>query len=543
MRASDLTTSSGNTPLACRPYGVGHDSEGICLMVKMGPYRILLDCGLRDPAPLLTPDAPPADLVFCSHAHRDHTRSLLPLAQQFPQLPIYTSEVTAQLLPFNWDITTPIPELACRPLPWRSPVHFFPDLTAQLFPAGHLPGAAAILLTHTTPERSYTVLYTGDFFLSNSRLTEGLSLETMRGSSPDVLIIEGSAGTARYPRRRQLEKQFLAQIDQALAAQKSVAIFAPPLGLAQEILMLLRSHHQFTGRDLGIWVGADVAQGCDAYLEILPHLPAAVQNFSRHQPLFWDDQILPTVSRCTEESTPDAPCILLTNRMEDWQQLEARSPQAWTVLMPEHHHDVQVDIETLHYHDTVNLDSYTLTDHSDGRNTTQLIHNIRPQHILFVHGSPEAIAELTSLEELQTRYKLHAPRNEITLELPVGDRFIQPAAPILTTYEGEISELDATVNIALPSALSHNPIWSTFADTGLVEARWQGNELILRGLSQRELLRQSNANRIQAGQECCRNCQYLQGKNCGNPRSPLYGFAVTLDGYCPAFAARPEMEI
>lgn len=534
MPASD--SASTPFPLACRPYGVGHQGEGVCLLVEMGPYRILLDCGLRDPNPLLTEKTPPADLVFCSHAHQDHTRSLLALAHHFPQLPIYASEVTAQLLPFHWqEQSQDLPELSCRPLPWRSPIAFFPDLTAQIFPAGHLPGAAAILLTYTTPERAYTVLYTGDFFLSNSRLVEGLSLETLRGSAPDVLIIEGSYGAARYPRRRQLEKQFLDQIERGIQNQTSVVIFAPPLGLAQEIVMLLRSHHQFTGRNLEIWVGERVAQACDSYLEILPHLPAAVQNFARHQPLFWDEEILPKLGRLTSETVPKSPFILLTDRFSDWQQLQRRFAQNWRALIPTTQEEVIVDRQTLSQRTNVAVEPYVLPDHSDGRNTTQLIHNIRPQHIVFVHGTAAAIAALTSLEELQNRYKLHAPSAGMRVELLVGDRFIQPATPLLTTYEGEITELDANVHFALPSALSNNPNWSSFADTGLIEARWQGNELILRGLSQRELLRQSSVERIQVDLECCRNCEYLRGQTCGNSQSPLCGFPVTLEGYCPAF--------
>ena len=43
--------------------------------------------------------------------------------------------------------------------------------------------------------------------------------------------------------------------------------------------MLLRSHHHFTGRDLDIWVDGAVAAGCDAYLELLPHLPAVSSKF------------------------------------------------------------------------------------------------------------------------------------------------------------------------------------------------------------------------------------------------------------------------
>jgi len=64
-----------------------------------------------------------------------------------------------------------------------------------------------------------------------------------------VLIIEGSYGTARHPQRSQ-ENQLAERINRAIAASYSVLLPTPTLGLGQEILMLLRSHHNFTGRDL-----------------------------------------------------------------------------------------------------------------------------------------------------------------------------------------------------------------------------------------------------------------------------------------------------
>jgi len=48
--------------------------------------------------PLTQNKKPPVDLVFCSHAHSDHIRGLMALHQTYPQLPVYASEVTVQLL-------------------------------------------------------------------------------------------------------------------------------------------------------------------------------------------------------------------------------------------------------------------------------------------------------------------------------------------------------------------------------------------------------------------------------------------------------------
>lgn len=529
-----VTSLCEDDQLACFPYAVGHGAEGVCLLVQMGPHRILLDCGLENISPLKASSNPPADFVLCSHAHSDHAQGLLALHQAFPQLPIYASEVTTQLLPLNWlELPTGKIPPFCQALPWRSPVEFCEGLSAELFPAGHLPGAAAFLLTYTTPKKTYRLFYTGDFFLSNSRLVEGLSIESLRGMQPDVLIVEGTYGSARHPHRRQQENQLVERIDRAIAQNYSVLLPVSSLGMGQEILMLLRSHHHFTGRNLDIWVEGSVAAGCDAYLELLPHFPTSVQNFARHQPLFWDERVRPRVRRLDERqlaSIGQSPCIVITDEAADvsgyWHP-EASPP---VMLRPEHpRYSARDNVEF------ADVETYLLAQHGDRLGTTQLIHNLRPQHVIFIHGSPTYLADLTSLEELQNRYHLHSPSAGTLVDLPIGETFIQPAAPAEANYEGELTELGTVVTITLPEAIAADPRWQDFADTGLVEARWQGEEIVLRGLSQRELLTQASNTRVPMNIDCCGNCRHQRGQRCWNPASPLYGFKVTPEGYCPVF--------
>ena len=129
--------------LECLPYSVGHADEGVCLLVRMGAYRILLDCGLTSLAPLAEQkNLPPVDLVLCSHAHPDHAQGLLEFHRAFPDVPIYASDITAQLLPLNWPDQSDVP-LFCQALPWRSPVEFL-DGCAQRLSCNTPPPSAAI---------------------------------------------------------------------------------------------------------------------------------------------------------------------------------------------------------------------------------------------------------------------------------------------------------------------------------------------------------------------------------------------------------------
>lgn len=328
--------------------------------------------------------------------------------------------------------------------------------------------------------------------------------------------------------------------------------------------MLLRSHHHFTGRDVDIWVAGSVALGCNAYLEMLSHFPSSVQNFARHQPLFWDERIRPRVRHLHLKQNGKNggnngngsaamnrfPCIVLTDQEADLSDYCLPDSGPWLLLVPQQFGRSAIDpalLQMLEDSPTLNrllqsgqlsIESYFLGDHCDGTGTTQLIHNLRPQHVIFVHGSPAYLSDLTSLEELQNRYHLHTPAAGIRVDLPIGETFIQPAAPD-ARYEGELSAQETAVTIVVPAAITSDPRWQNFADTGLIEARWQGEELILRGLHQRELLHQSSESSLPTDVECCANCLHFRGQRCWNQASPLFGFKVTPEGYCPAFEPVP----
>jgi hypothetical protein len=125
------------------------------------------------------------------------------------------------------------------------------------------------------------------------------------------------------------------------------------------------------------------------------------------------------------------------------------------------------------------------------------------------------------------------------VELPIGEVFLQPAAPD-SNYEGELNELGTVVTITLPDAITADTRWRNFADTGLVEARWQGEELVLRGLSPRELLNSSSDRLTLTDIDCCASCKFQRGQRCWNPDSPLFGFKVPPEGYCPAYERQTE---
>lgn len=476
--------------------------------------------------PLLQAESP-CDLVWCSHAHPEAAVGLREFHDRHPQIPIYASEVTARLLPLNWAGVETIDWITT--LPWQESIAIDKDLSIEIFPAGHLPGGAGILLTDRRSNNPVKLLYLGEFALANFRFADGLHLESVGTLRADIAILNATHGSARYPHRRQQENQLMAQIDACLQAGNTAILPVEPWGMAQELLLACRSHHLFTGKDIDIWVDESIANACKIYTELLPYFPSSVRNFARHQPLFWDRKIRPYTRVFTEKLTPRKPSIAIVDRLTDWQSrvIPANLPQV-TFL-----NSFNRQITTVEEIEVGTIETYSLAEHADGIGTIQLIHNIRPKHVILIGSAPHYLQDLASLEELANRYRISTPSAGTLVPLPIGETFLQPAAPKDNSYEGELTELTETIEFTLPISIADDPRWRHFAETGIIGARWQGDELVLHGISPRELLHRSPP---PTSRNTCTTCAFHLHDRCLNPSSSLYSFKVAPDASCLEFA-------
>lgn len=611
-------------PLSFELYGdstVRAGADGLGIRLRLGPYRLLFDCGAAAAQALLpspepeqswadgsvgevdSPDGglngdrylngdrdsngdgslereprlslkrlePAVDFVFCSHAHGDHAQGLLALHRAWPRLPILASHATNQLLSLNWPGQA-VPDF-CQGLPWGEPQELMDDLSVTLFPAGHLPGAALIVVTYSpmallpgeSPAKPVSVAYLGDGSLSPTRCTPGLDLETLRGLKPALLITEGTYGTDRYPRRRQQENELVAQLLTALEQGRCVLMPVPTLGIAQDVIVLLRSHHLCTGQEFDIWVDEPVAEGCDRYLKLLAEMPTATQNFAGNQSLFWDDRVRPHVRRLAAPpldlgvDAKPRPGLFLVHFESNWGQFVESNDTPWELWLDRTDKlssnasgwathrafasQAPLSLKVLARHlqtGELHLNSYQLTDHCDGLGTTQLIHNLRPQHLLLVHGgSPDALQQLSRLGELRSRYQVHVaePGLEVALSLQEPDA---PSPLPEQRYGGEIQSAAGGVCLQLADEIAQDPRWDALAETGLLEAEWQGDSLLIRGISPQQLLAQDSfaGGKNRSPTDCCQTCHFYGNPYCRNPESPLERARVLAESYCQAFQPR-----
>lgn len=187
------------------------------LMERRGRLMIELNNGIRIVGTELWLDSTRArPLGFISHAHGDHTGK----HQQIIATPA-TWALCRRRLGTKPQIT---------PLEFRKP-YSVDGLTVELFPAGHMLGAAQVLI-----ENGRQIVYTGDFKLRRSRTADPAEVPPC-----DILIMECTFGQPRYvfPPAEEVEARLVGFIEAAFEDRKIPILFAYSMGKSQEVLKVL----------------------------------------------------------------------------------------------------------------------------------------------------------------------------------------------------------------------------------------------------------------------------------------------------------------
>ncbi len=231
-----------------------------CYLLQCGDIRILLDCGVKRAGsgeyPLLDPaEIPRINVVFLSHAHEDHSIALPLLYKYGYRGKVWTSRITAELLPAyyaTWSryikrqngqlpydeadigsIDIAYLDEAVAALSW---LELGSDLRVCWGRSGHMLGSVWLLLELSGKR----------FFYSGDYTEESLLLRT---DSPDSFpggfgILDGAIVDAAYgtDAESQLVKreQILSVAQQILTGGGQLLLPVPYSGRGQELLLMLQ---------------------------------------------------------------------------------------------------------------------------------------------------------------------------------------------------------------------------------------------------------------------------------------------------------------
>lgn len=241
------------------PLGGGQSVGVSCYYLRLGNSNIILDSGLKSQGMLrLEPDfysllTSPFIMslnqigqVFISHAHSDHTGSLLQIMRAASHSAVYMTRPTRILTEYQLydkkNFTDENKRLAAQYLLQKIvEVNYmqtlaFNDYKASFFQAGHIPGAMMTYFTYGDRK----ILYTGDYSLHSTALTGGCVLP--EGLEVDTMILCGLH--ARHPGYRRQDDKIYWQINKILRDAnygKLVTCCVPQLSKGVEFIKMLNT--------------------------------------------------------------------------------------------------------------------------------------------------------------------------------------------------------------------------------------------------------------------------------------------------------------
>ena len=268
---SDFVTAAltRDRDISLTPLGGGTEIGGSCMLVEVGDVRILIDAGSR-PRPTSNEIGPPEiavataghiDALVLTHAHNDHSGYAPVLTSRYPNMPVYCTADTAALLPTMWNDAVKVFERTrhervaygdpAAELPYTQTeataaqyricelafgrvIEVADGVSIELFPAGHILGAAGVIVT----AGSSRVVVTGDVSDMAQASVPGLVVpESARHA--DLLVIESTyCRPGGKPRVQEVER-FVSTVAEIVKTGR-VLVPAFALGRAQEVVLTLR---------------------------------------------------------------------------------------------------------------------------------------------------------------------------------------------------------------------------------------------------------------------------------------------------------------
>jgi len=249
--------------------GAARHVTGTKHLLHVNEKQLLLDCGMvQGPREMsnhanrnLPLDARKVTAVVLSHAHIDHSGSLPRLVKDGYAGPIWCTDATKDLVaillkdsaniaaqdarhlgkrghafvpPYDMaDVEKTISQL--RSVPYHKRVRVLPEVEVEFFDAGHILGAAMVLLDVDDGTSMRRVAFTGDHGRKNLPILK----DPERLPDCDVLITESTYGNKLHVERAELEEELARVVLEEQRDGGRIIVPAFSVGRTQNVVMYL----------------------------------------------------------------------------------------------------------------------------------------------------------------------------------------------------------------------------------------------------------------------------------------------------------------
>ncbi|MGH8437165.1 MAG: MBL fold metallo-hydrolase [Pseudomonas sp.] len=425
-----------------------------CYLLELGQHRILIDCGIRvSNSDDLHPEIERIDSIdglILTHAHTDHVGWVPALMRRFPNVGIYCSAATSELLPvmlddcrrhyvrktaqarqrarFSRDTRNITEKYEAEDVQrvWKHAVQcnfdvvegLFGDIRVTFYRAGHILGAASVLIEDESGRRAF---FSGDFASFPQKTVSAASWPVELGEI-DLLVLESTYGDRPHEPLEDSRNKLISLIRDTVEEKKgSVILPSFALGRAQEILSVIAAARDAGGIPASIPVHVDgMIKDINAIYQRHGEFNLDYQGFnavdgdSERNEIAFNAQSTPSIIVTTSGMMTGGPVIEYARRLlpdarhriifSGFQGEGAPSRALLTDVGagPRVAKLLDDNGETIEIRAAVPAEKVGLSSHADQPGLLEYASRMRPKHIALVHGEP--VAQRTLRERLLLRH-------------------------------------------------------------------------------------------------------------------------------------------
>uniref|UniRef100_A0A914V6H5 Integrator complex subunit 11 n=1 Tax=Plectus sambesii TaxID=2011161 RepID=A0A914V6H5_9BILA len=440
------------------PLGAGQDVGRSCILVSIGGKNVMLDCGMhmgysddrRFPDFSYIGGGGPLtdylDCVIISHFHLDHCGSLPHMSEIVGyDGPIYMTYPTKAIAPVlledyrkvqtefrgdtNFFTSQHIKQCMKKVIGvnLHETVDVDEELSIRAFYAGHVLGAAMFEVR----VGSESILYTGDFNMTPDRHLGAAHVQP--DLCPDLLISESTYATTIRDSKRARERDFLKKVHDCIDGGGKVLIPVFALGRAQELCILLESYWERMDLTAPVYFSQGLAEKANQYYRLFINWTnEKIKRTFVQRNMFDFKHIKPF--DMTYADMPGPMVLFSTPGMLHGGQ-SLRVFKRWCsneknmIIMPGYcvagtvGHKVingarSVEIDGRPVEVNLRVEYMSFSAHADAKGIMQLIRDVRPRHVMFVHGEDAKMEFLKEKVEKEFNLPVFKPANGETVVVP-----------------------------------------------------------------------------------------------------------------------------
>ncbi|WP_028987896.1 MBL fold metallo-hydrolase [Thermicanus aegyptius] len=421
--------------------GGGNEVGASCVHVEIAGTSLIIDAGMRVhgddllPALGMLADFNEPEAILVTHAHADHIGALPIVHTLYPNVPIYATPPTIDLMKIMMKDSYKILEQRSRETNTLPPyteeqvstllnaLLFFPasgvlkvgNLNITSFRAGHILGAVMFLIEGEGEK----LLITGDISFKAGRTIPGAKVPHQ--INPDVLIIEATYGNRAHLDRHTEESRLAKDVADVVASGGFALIPAFALGRAQEVLLILQDYmEKGLIPEFPIYVDGLVTPVSHIYNQYPHYLKGPVAyRIKNHGDVFLTEGRCKAVNpKEREEVLKGKPaCIVASSGMliggaSSWYAERLLHDEKNAIFITGYQDEESPGRKLLHiaegiedhlelggisYEVKCRVAKYGLSAHADAQELTRFIQVVNPTYTLLVHGDDEARTKLQGL--------------------------------------------------------------------------------------------------------------------------------------------------